>query len=104
MPLHPAGPISVLLFGLAAALPGAATATELPAGPAALLRAWAEAYATNDGARSAALYTEDARLWGSTSRAQTVGRKAIAAYFGRVRPGATAISVSFGEHALREVA
>ncbi|MCB4821844.1 SgcJ/EcaC family oxidoreductase [Roseicella aerolata] len=89
---------------LAALVPFALPAAGQPADPAGLLRAWAEAYASNDGPRCAALYTEDARLWGSTSREQTVGRAAIAAYFGRVRPGATAISVSFGEHAVREVA
>ncbi|MGG5821749.1 nuclear transport factor 2 family protein [Falsiroseomonas sp. HW251] len=38
------------------------------------------------------------------SREQTIGRGAIAAYFGRVRPGATAISVRIGEHSLREAA
>jgi uncharacterized protein (TIGR02246 family) len=81
----------------------AARAAEAPADPAALLRAWAEAYAINEGPRAAALYSEDARLWGSLSRQQTVGREAIAGYFGRVRPGATAISVRFGEHAVRQV-
>ncbi len=82
------------------ALPAAAD--ETPGSPAGLLQAWAAAYATNDGARAAALYTGDARLWGSTSREQTVGREAIAGYFGRRRPGAARIAVSFGEHALRE--
>lgn len=71
---------------------------------AALLRSWAAAYATNDGPQAAALYTEDARLWGSVSREQTVGRAAISAYFARVRPGASAIDVRFGDHALREIA
>lgn len=69
----------------------------------ALLRAWAEAYATNEGPRMSALYTEDARLWGSVSRQQTVGRAAISGYFARVRPGAIAIDVRFGEFALREL-
>ncbi|MBY0336383.1 MAG: nuclear transport factor 2 family protein [Acetobacteraceae bacterium] len=87
---------ALALLGLLAAGPAAAQAT-----PAELLRAWAEAYATQDGPRAAALYTEEARLWGSVSRAQTVGRAAIADYFGRVRPGAVQISVSFGDHALR---
>jgi uncharacterized protein (TIGR02246 family) len=95
------------LVALAAALAFApilmARAAEMPTDPAALLRAWADAYGTNEGPRAAALYTEDARLWGSVSRQQTIGREAIAGYFGRVRPGATAISVSFGEHAVREV-
>ena len=78
-------------------------AAEMPTAPAALLQAWADAYATNEGPRAGALYTEDARLWGSVSRQQTIGREAIVNYFGRVRPGATAISVRFGEHAVREV-
>jgi uncharacterized protein (TIGR02246 family) len=80
-----------------------ARAAEVPTDPAALLRAWTDAYATNEGPRAAALYMEDARLWGSVSRQQTVGRAAIADYFGRVRPGATAIAVRFREHAAREV-
>jgi uncharacterized protein (TIGR02246 family) len=71
--------------------------------PADVLRAWSGAYATVDGARVAALYTEDARVWGTTSREQTVGRAAIAEYFGRQRPDAVAISVAFGEHALRKI-
>lgn len=71
--------------------------------PSATLQAWAAAYATNQGAPAAALYTEDARLWGSVSRAQTVGREAISSYFGRVRPGAPRLSVRFGEHALRQL-
>jgi uncharacterized protein (TIGR02246 family) len=72
-------------------------AAEMPTDPPALLQAWADAYATNEGPRAGALYTEDARLWGSVSRQQTIGREAIANYFGRVRPG------TFGEHAVREV-
>ncbi len=69
--------------------------------PSALLRAWSEAYATVDGQRVAALYVEDARLWGTTDREQTVGRAALATRFGRARPGTAAISVVFGEHRLR---
>lgn len=72
--------------------------------PASLIQAWAAAYATNDGPQAAAQYTEDARLWGSVSREQTVGTAAITAYFARRRAGATAIDVRFGEYALREVA
>jgi len=87
---------------LAAALLTAAPASAQDA--AALLRTWAAAYATNDGPQAAALYTDDARLWGSVSREQTVGRAAITAYFARVRPGASAIDVRFGDHALREIA
>ena len=39
-------------------------AAEMPTDPTALLQAWADAYATNEGPRAGALYTEDARLWG----------------------------------------
>lgn len=72
--------------------------------PASLIQAWAAAYATNEGPQAAAQYTEDARLWGSVSREQTVGSAAISAYFARRRPGATAIDVRFGEYALRNLA
>ncbi|HYF06221.1 MAG TPA: nuclear transport factor 2 family protein [Acetobacteraceae bacterium] len=90
--------LAILLLLAALAAPAAAQG---PVDPPALLRAWAEAYATNDGPRAAALYTEDARLWGSVSREQTVGHAAIARYFGRARPGAAQIAVRFGEHGLR---
>jgi uncharacterized protein (TIGR02246 family) len=93
---------SLLVLLPAFALAGAEAMAQ-PASPEAVLAAWAEAYATNDGPRCALLYTEDARLWGSVSRAQTVGRAAIADYFGRVRPGATAIAVRFRDFALRPV-
>ncbi|MBR0647479.1 SgcJ/EcaC family oxidoreductase [Plastoroseomonas hellenica] len=96
--------LAMILLAAAATFPRTATAADPSADPAAALRAWAEAYATNDGTRSAAVYTEGARLWGSVSREQTIGREAIAGYFGRARPGATAIGVSFGEHAVRVLA
>lgn len=94
--------LSVMAALLAAPPLLAAHGTERPTDPAALLRAWAEAYATNEGPRAAALYTEQARLWGSTSREQSLGRDEIARYFGRVRPGATAIAVRFGEYGVQE--
>lgn len=72
--------------------------------PASLIQAWAAAYAANQGPPAAAQYTEDARLWGSVSREQTVGAAAISAYFARVRPGATGIDVRFGDFGLRELA
>lgn len=71
--------------------------------PAALLTAWAEAFAAQDGARSAALYTDDASLWGTTSREQSSGRAAITRYFGPM-PNITARSVTFGDHTIRPVA
>lgn len=87
-----------------AGLSGPATASELPSSPADALAAWAVAYASNEGPRAAQLYTEDARLWGSVSREQTVGHAALADYFGRPRPLAAAIDVRFGDYALRDVA
>jgi uncharacterized protein (TIGR02246 family) len=90
-------PLAVALLSLLA-LPAHAADT-----PAGALIAWQEAYATNDGAKAAATYTENATLWGSTSREITVGRAAITDYFGRRRPGAVAISVTFGAHELRQV-
>ena len=89
-----------------AALPLIALATPASAAtsPTEALAGWARAYATNDGALAAACYTGDATLWGSLSRAPTVGREAITAYFGRRRPGAAQIGVRFGAHTLREIA
>jgi uncharacterized protein (TIGR02246 family) len=66
--------------------------------PSALLAAWAEAYGAMDAPRIAALYTEDARLWGIASREQSVGRAAIQASFSRPRAGVTAVGVTYGEH------
>lgn len=86
--------LTVVMLGLAPALRAQEAATD----PAGALRAWTVAYATNDGARAAAVYTEDAVLWGSLSRELTVGRAAINTYFGRVRPGLAGIAVEFGEH------
>jgi uncharacterized protein (TIGR02246 family) len=97
-PLPPRHALSALL--LLPFLIGQAAAQE---NPAAALQAWAAAYATNQGPPAAALYTEDARLWGSVSRQQTLGREAIAVYFGRVRPGAPRLSVRFGEYGLRQL-
>src|SRR4051812_34455956 len=42
----------------------------------AALKAWAEAYDARDGEKSAAVYAQDARLWGTVSQKQTVGRDA----------------------------
>jgi uncharacterized protein (TIGR02246 family) len=78
------------------------------AGPAAEMsaapEAWRLAYDSMDGAAVAATYTADATLWGSVSRERTIGTVAIAAYFGRTRPGVAATSVTFGAYSLREVA
>ncbi len=69
-----------------------------PNDPTALLAAWAAAYSSMDAPRLAALYTEEARLWGVTSREQSVGRAAIQASFGRPREGVTAVGVTYGAH------
>lgn len=90
-----------LLFIPAAALfavsPGA-RAQPNPNDPSALLAAWAEAYSSMDAPRIAALYMEEARLWGITSREQAVGRAAIQASFGLPREGVTAVGVTYGAH------
>ncbi len=97
-------PLTRTLCAMMVALPGLAVAGELPKTPAEALSVWAEAYASNEGPRAAELYTTDARLWGSVSRAQTVGQPAIADYFGRPRALAAAIDVRFGDYTLRQVA
>jgi uncharacterized protein (TIGR02246 family) len=95
---------ALLIAGTVAGLPASGIAEQVTDRPAALLSAWAAAYAAQEGQRSASLYTPEARLWGSVSREQTVGQADIATYFGRIRPGAAAIEVRFGAHAVREVA
>jgi len=93
----------IVAFMMTVMLAPMAHAQEAPTNPAAALRAWATAYATNEGPRAAALYTEDAVLWGSVSREQTVGGAAIADYFARVRPGLSGIAVEFGEHRMQSL-
>ncbi|MES2710254.1 MAG: SgcJ/EcaC family oxidoreductase [Pseudomonadota bacterium] len=88
--------LSLLAVVVMLAPPAFAQAT-----PEATLRAWSEAYATNEGPRAAAVYAPDAVLWGSVSRQLTVGRDAITAYFGRVRPGLAGIAVEFGEYQMQ---
>lgn len=89
--------VSVAL--IAASGPGFAQAPE----PASALAAWADAYAAQDGPRSAATYTEDATLWGTASRAPTVGIAGIADYFGRRREGVASVSVTFDEQAVQSL-
>ena len=64
------------------------------------LRAWADAYDARDGEKSAAVYAQDARLWGTVSQKQTVGRDAIRGYFDAGKT-LTARHVEIGEHACR---
>ena len=91
--------IAMVLLGHAPACWAQAPASD----PTGALRAWTAAYASNDGARAAAVYTEEAVLWGSVSRELTVGRDAITAYFGRVRPGLAGIAVEFGEYRVQSL-
>ena len=65
------------------------------------LAAWATAYAAMDGQKSAAVYAPEARLWGTASRTQTVGREAIRAYFDAGRQGLRSRLVAIGEHAVQ---
>jgi uncharacterized protein (TIGR02246 family) len=65
------------------------------------LTAWARAYATLDGEQSAAVYAPDARLWGTVSRTQTVGRDAIRDYFNNGRQNLRSRTVTIGDHAIQ---
>ena len=91
-----------IAFVACAALPQAVLASE-PSDAVGALRAWADAYGTMDGPRTAAVYTENARLWGTTSREQNVGRASIESYFSRSRPGVTSISVAFGDYGVQQL-
>ncbi len=93
---------AVLASVVCVATSRAALASEL-SGAAGALRAWGDAYGTMDGPRTAAVYTANARLWGTTSREQNIGRASIESYFSRPRPGVTSISVAFGDHAVQQL-
>jgi uncharacterized protein (TIGR02246 family) len=67
----------------------------------AVLHAWAAAFAARDGEKSAAVYAPDARLWGTVSAKQTVGREAIRDYFQRNVPNVQSRTVTIGERATR---
>ncbi len=91
---------AIIALMTCAALPQATLASG-PSDAAGALHAWADAYGTMDGSRTAAVYTENARLWGTTSREQNVGRASIEGYFSRPRPGVTSISVAFGDYGVQ---
>lgn len=65
---------------------------------------WVEAYASQDGARIASMYIEDASVWGTASKAPTVGRVAIASYFGQRREGVVSTSVTIDEQETKTLA
>ena len=67
----------------------------------AAIARWAEAFATLDGERSAAVYAPDARLWGTVAAEPAVGRDEIRAYFDSGRQRARSRSVAIGAHATR---
>ena len=98
-------PLASVAAAAAALLLAAAFPVPATAGPEeeveAALQAWAEAYAARDGARSAAAYAPDARLWGTNAREQSVGREAIAGYFASTARGMRSRAVEFGERATR---
>lgn len=68
------------------------------------MTAWVEAYAAQDGARTAALYLEDASVWGTGSKTPTVGRAAITGYFGLLREGIISVSVAIDEQETKPLA
>jgi uncharacterized protein (TIGR02246 family) len=67
----------------------------------AVINQWAAAFASLDGARSAAVYADDARLWGTIAREPNVGLDAIRAYFDSGRQRVKARHVVMGDHATR---
>ena len=87
---------AVLLIGTAST--SYATSDEAEAA----LKAWADAYAARDGEKSAALYAQDARLWGTLSAKQSIGRDAIHDYFNAGKQ-LKARTVEIGEHACRMI-
>ncbi len=67
----------------------------------AALQAWASAYGARDGDKSAALYAPDARLWGTLSAKQTIGREGVREYFHSGAQRVQTRTVNIGEHATR---
>jgi uncharacterized protein (TIGR02246 family) len=67
----------------------------------AVITAWADAFATMDGAKSAALYSADGRLWGTSGVTQAIGPDPIRAYFDSGRQRAKSRQVVIGEHGTR---
>ena len=90
----------VLVFALVAVLFIAEQAHGTEKDAEAALKAWAEAYDARDGEKSAAVYAQDARLWGTVSQKQTVGRDAIRGYFDAGKT-LKARHVEIGDHACR---
>ena len=78
-----------------------ATPAAAQSSPEEALGGWAAAYAAMSGEKSAASYAADARLWGTASRTQTVGREAIRAYFDAGSRNLQSRSVLIGEHAIQ---
>jgi uncharacterized protein (TIGR02246 family) len=64
--------------------------------PQAILKAWADAYATRSGEPVAALYTKDAHLWGTVSKDPTIGIEKVKEYFEKGGQSVKARSVTFG--------
>ena len=70
-PLHSGS----MLLTLATVVTFSTTSSKAQSSPKEVLKTWAEAYATMDGQRASAVYTDHARLWGTNSREQSVGRE-----------------------------
>jgi uncharacterized protein (TIGR02246 family) len=87
---------------LAVAASVAATAPQTPDREVeAVIAEWVAAFAALDGSKSAAVYADDARLWGTIAQEPNVGREAIRAYFDSGRQRAQARRVVIGDHATR---
>lgn len=67
----------------------------------AVIARWADAFATLDGSKSAALYASDAQLWGTLAVEKAVGQDAIRAYFDSGRQQSRSRWVVVGDHETR---
>ncbi len=93
--------VATVALAVVAGIAAAAT-PQMPARDVeAVITQWAEAFATLDGAKSVAVYADDARLWGTIAQEPAVGHDAIRAYFDSGRQRAKARHVVIGAHATR---
>ena len=93
-------PAAALILSAALSVSAGGKAAQQPA-VEAVIAAWADAFATMDGAKSAALYAPDGRLWGTSGVTQAIGHDPIRAYFDSGRQRAKSRHVVIGEHGTR---
>jgi uncharacterized protein (TIGR02246 family) len=91
----------LLALALVWLLPVSAAAQQPHADVEAVIARWADAFATLDGSKSAALYASDAHLWGTIAAEKAVGQEAIRAYFDSGRQRSRSRRVVIGDHETR---